>query len=844
MNKTKALLVLAILGLLAVALGTALYWQDEGPLDSGADATQPDQRPGADPGANTPDPKSSGEAAVAEGAAEADREQIATGRSKGRRQVRLQFRCETLRHNVAGVWNYMKLKVRLEDKDGQHLAEFTQPWVPKTVSIPADVERIVLMAKGYKRKVVVAPATFRKGVRPTVVFLEPDALVRVRARNLPTMPGNKFGVSARLQTGVDKQGQPLLYGVANRTQPGAEAPRGELAADIKVPSGVSAMFVVRRTRKAPDEVAGFLGLDSEVVTLKSGEQREIIVDLREFGVLEGRVTGVARPALKGQILSLQIVRDKRTRNRNFPGSVQRLEAGEFLKRGNGFGWGNSRGNFPGNYYGRGGATQTVLDADGHFRVVGLPNQPVGLRLRTQSGQWPTLQEVGSGQRQWRANEVGFLVVEPDAAVHGVVPVQAGRMLDRPFRVQPNSPPSTRRLTKKIPLFTRKILDRVSLFFFVQGIGHFNRSLAGKLPDPDGLYRVEVPVPGGSLLVHMKNQPSRGMNLFARPLALAKKIPWISITGKRTGSDWRFEGLAPGDYKLVVNYSARRGNRGVHSGRTLAETVVVKSGQETEVTVTMPELLEILGQVANWRDIPTALAPKWLQLTHAGRPHSARLDKQGAFKLTVMGPWDGVPEITFFAHGTLANLKTKDITWLPDQNRLSVMFPGNIRERWVLAEPIFGGRLWLHTYRADGSAPDGRSPWRNGRHVGPKKGNRFLIAEAGGGVDGMLLEQVHKDGKNMRLLRGWFRLRAGGPKELRVAPKGRWIQAAMAAAGGSATLTLKAPSWWQHPPYRWASLRLKGTKPQRFWLPDDATAVVVNGKREIPVARIGDQLVVD
>jgi len=834
MNKTKALLVLASLGLLAAVLGVgAMYWLDDGPLDPGGDPGQNQHRLDTDP-AGPPDTRLAGETDLQKRETGADREQIIEGRSKTLRPVRLQFRCETLKHNVAGVWNYLQLKVDVEDEDGQHLVECVKPWLPRTLSIPVDVKRIVLVAKGYKRKVIAAPATFRKGVKPTLVFLEPDALARVRAINLPWTPGNRFGVSARLATGVDNKGQPLLYAYAFGNRKGGEALRGEITAEVKVPSGLPAMFIVRRTGRAPAETAGFASLDSQVVTLKSGEEREITVDLRDFGVLEGRVTGLAQPALKDQVLSVRTVAQKK-------GAAN--PRGSLNPRGNRMGWGKlPHPSFPN--YQRGGTTNVVLDVDGHFRVTGLSKRPVSLQLRTDGGPRPALKEVGSDRRQWLAEETGFLVVEPVPLVHGVVPVKAGRFLDRPFKVQPNSPPDSRRLAKRIPLFARALLDKAPLFFFVEGIGHFNRSLVGKLPDPDGLYRVEVPVPGGSLLVHVQNQPSSGMHLFARPLALAEKVPWISITGKRTGTDWRFAGLAPGDYKLVVNYSMRRGNRGVHSGRTMPATVVVKSGQETEVTISMPELLEVLGEIVNWRDVPAALAPKWLQLQHAGRPHTARIDKNGAFKFTVMGPWEGVPEITFFSYGMLANLKTTDTTWLPAERRLSVVFPSDIRERWVSVEPIAGGRLWMHTYLAEPSTPLRRSPRRHGRHITPKKGNRFLIAEVPGGVDIMVLEQVRKDGQNLRLLRGWFRLRPGGPQELKLAPKGRFVQVSMSTASGRAKITLKPPAWWQHPPYPWAALRLVGSTPQRFWLPDDATAVLVDGKQEIPIASIGDKLVID
>ena len=55
MNKTKALLVVAVLGLLAAVLGVgALHWLDQGPLDSTVDLAQGQHRPDTDPNARPP----------------------------------------------------------------------------------------------------------------------------------------------------------------------------------------------------------------------------------------------------------------------------------------------------------------------------------------------------------------------------------------------------------------------------------------------------------------------------------------------------------------------------------------------------------------------------------------------------------------------------------------------------------------------------------------------------------------------------------------------------------------------------------------------------------------------
>ena len=112
------------------------------------------------------------------------------------------------------------------------------------------------------------------------------------------------------------------------------------------------------------------------------------------------------------------------------------------------------------------------------------------------------------------------------------------------------------------------------------------------------------------------------------------------------------------------------------------------------------------------------------------------------------------------------------------------------------------------------------------------------------MDGVLLEMVRKNRQNLRLVRGWFRMRAGGPQTVHFAPKGRWIEVSMSSTDGRASITLKPPSWWKHPPYAWATIRVNGTKPQRLWLPEGATGVVVNRKREIPLDRIGEKLVLD
>ena len=538
-------------------------------------------------------------------------------------------------------------------------------------------------------------------------------------------------------------------------------------------SGVPSMFLVARTSVAADEHTGFADLATAVVTLAPGEERNVTLDLLDFGILEGRVTDLPLGSAKHQVLSVQT---------------------------------------------DSGSTQAVVDEAGGFRVVGL-TEPARLQLMTQAGPWPALQDVSSEKQSWAPNE-SFLVLAPEEPVYGVVPAVDGRDLGLPFQVQMNCPPDGRQLSHKIPLFTRQLLDRSPLFFFVEGYGHFNRSLAGEQPDTDGLHRVEVSRTGGDLLVRMAEPPGKGLHLFARQVTSG-----LSITGMPSDDGWRFEGLAAGEYELVVHY-ARRG--AMHSERTLAETALVRPRQQTTVTVQMPGLVEIRGQIQNWRAIPVAARPHSMQVHHGGRPHTTRPEDDGSFQVTVIAPWDGVPSIAFFNSDWITSVETSNITTLPGP-RLTVRLP-DIRERWLTVDPIAGGKLSIlaHVGTTD-----------TGQHLRPDNGRSFRIAGAPVGVEGILLEEPRDNAQSLPLLRGWFRLSDDGPDEIQLAPTGRWIQVTVAR---QTTLTVAPPAWWTHPPQPWSQVRLRsGT--QRLWLPDGATAVMVNG-RSIPAAQIGDTLRVD
>jgi len=776
-DKTKALLALLIfltLGLVTAVVAWSLGGDSHPMGTADGDARQAVASPGT---------------TTAEAGEASSRETIARGHSSQLHEVRLRFGCETLGRNVTRVWKHMKLRVCIADEQNLHLAECSRLDRPTTVSLPVDVTQIAITAPGYKRKVVPTPPTYKKGVRPTTVLLEPDALVRVRARNLPSGQAGRLACGGVLATGTDNQGRPTLRGLVAPRPPSQDAPGGALVWEFKIPSGVPAMFKVATTGRTTGGRTGFLGLESPVVTLAPGEEREIVLDLLNLGTLEGRVTGVAPAAIEGQVLLVEIVGDTR----------------------------------------RVGASQVLLDANGRFRITGLASQHVGLRLRTEEGKSPILQEVGSGRREWSGGDAGFVVVEPEVPVHGVVPAKSDTILDRPFLVQTGNPPDSRSpLGQKIPLFTHEKLQQAPLFFLVEGIGYFQRSLAGKVPDADGLYRVEVPAPGGSLAVLVENQPEQGAYLLVRPADGSG-----AYTGNAEGNNWRFEGLAPGDYQLLISHGTKD-DRGSYfdSSRVLAN-VAVRSKQETKITVRMPELLEISGQVTNWSDTKTSVVPGWLRLHHGGQPHSARIDGKGRFKFRVLGTWEGARELTFYGRSLLADIKTTDVTWLPGRKQLLVTFPA-VRERLLLAQPVAGGRQWAHVYPAGA---------RGSRFARATKG-RIQIQDLPDGVEGIWCEKTRRSGQELRILRGWFRIAPGGAIETRLALKGRFVQVAMAKADHTATLNLKPPAWWKHPPLVWAALRLTGTKPQQLWLPADAAAVVVNGKREIPAGEIGDKLVID
>ena len=61
-----------------------------------------------------------------------------------------------------------------------------------------------------------------------------------------------------------------------------------------------------------------------------------------------------------------------------------------------------------------------------------------------------------------------MVVEPEVPVHGVVPAEGGKILERPFRVQAGSTPNSRNLGRKIPLFTRQKLAQAYPALFRSG----------------------------------------------------------------------------------------------------------------------------------------------------------------------------------------------------------------------------------------------------------------------------------------------------------------------------------------------------------------------------------------
>ncbi len=799
-NSLLLLLALCLVALSVASLGTLAVWQD----------TSEPESPMADGDRSSPSISATGEQATPHTktlastlrARESRRERVATGRSERQHWICLRFTCETLRHNAAPVWRQMNFRPRITDEAGRLLAECTGIDKASVISIPLDVTRIAIIATGYERKVIPTPATHVPGAEPITVLLRPDARVWLRAKNLPQAPGNFFVCKALLATGTGDRGEPILSGRVSSGDPIEVASRSVVSFELRIPSGVPAVFHVVRSSPNADDRSGFVRLESKVISLAKGEEREVVLDLAEFGVLSGRVTGVAPRALLDQVLSLAIVDGASPDAPSDAGPIR-------------------------------------LDAKGHFRIAGLADQEVTLRLRTQGGESPALKEVGTGRNRWSAGD-NFIILEPELPVHGVVPTQDGRVSERAFRVQLSGASISRNLQHRIPLFTRRSLARGPLFFFVEDVGGFQRDLSGAQPNVDGLYRVEVPAPGGALRVLVENQPQKGVHLMVMAVAnrVASRVDRsVGIAGNHIGNDWNFQDLAAGTYRVLVCYDGTNSaGRNIHSERLLAEHIVVKSRGETRITVPMPKLLVVSGEVVNWPSTSSVLSPDQLRLQHGERPHTTPLDRNGHFSFTVLGPFDGVSEAVFSGRRLLVDVKASDVAWLKSRRMLTVTFPG-VRERWLLARAISGGRIGAHVY------PKIAGKARGGEQIRASQG-RLVVPDVAGGVDGILWEQVRRNGRETRLVQGWFRLAAGGAKQRRLDFGGRFIEVAMTKVGQSATLTLKPPAWWRHPQPRSAALRLTGKDPRRLWLPVDAVAVIVNGKREIPVGEIGDTLILD
>ena len=152
-------------------------------------------------------------------------------------------------------------------------------------------------------------------------------------------------------------------------------------------------------------------------------------------------------------------------------------------------------------------------------------------------------------------------------------------------------------------------------------------------------------------------------------------------------------------------------------------------------------------------------------------------------------------------------RTKELVFESTSSRLLVTFPLGDPSRRVHAKPIAGGGLWLHTFEVD--ATGSRKPGTFSYDVLPQEDGTFLITDASRSLDMALMENAMEDGRALKILRGWLRVRPGGPKDLHMVPKGRWIQVAMAKANASTWVRPKPLPWWKHRPYTWPNRQIKG-----------------------------------
>jgi hypothetical protein len=712
------------------------------------------------------------------------------------RPVRLRFLCGMLGSvRSRAVWEYMKLEVRIQAESGAEIATVSTPWEPAIVRIPSGLDHLTVHAPGYLRR----PVDLANGKRAKdgsfLITLTPDASVHVSARSLPVSGGLRVGEPHRFVIGV---ALPVGAGRKTRFQvfaPSQVVARADAAAElhlrVRVPSGIPLQAFLRSTRRGRENLAGLASQVRELAPLQPAEIGECVFDLDDCPVLRGRVVGLPRGTARHQSVSVRELDPPRL------------------------------------------ACSAPLGENGEFLVRGLSGRPVEIRLAVRGGRSPLLRTVGRHESSLVPEDGLSSVLESPSPLVGVIPVEKGKIVDRPFAVGVWRE-SERRLHSRIPLFTPDWLEHGVVHVRVRDTGSFTCQLRGRQPGADGLIRVPVPAPGGEVVVGSGQSLPKPWR-FALERALSDgRSDWIHPDA--TSARQRvFRGVPVGEYRLRIAYGA-----GQHlnlASKVADRPVVVRSRQRTTVDVPLPAVIEVRAEVQGHEPWVEEFGELHLRIDHGDASRFRDVSTDGTFSILTFEGWRGPDRVRIGNKRLHPPVTVRDVRWDPSQRLLLIRCPKRRESNVIESKSIANGGLWLRVYRPRGTRASG------GADVLPSRAGHFELQPSEAPLDVMLMENAREaSGTSLKIVRGWLRLSPGEPRRRSFAPSGRWVTVRRRSKGTSEVQVL-APSWWRQAEYTWARRRITGTVSQRVWLPAAARGMRLDG-RDIAAANIDRELVLD